>query len=297
MTDKPIKERPATLHRPGVSLTATAMAETIYTADPELQHPLRFLAAAGVDLRGAFPVAWHLFRRNLRVTYRRSFLGYLWLFLPMATTALLCLYLQSRRIVTVGETGMPYALFVLTGMTFWQFFVEALNAPAQRLKVERQLITRSRVPHEALMMAGALEAVLNVLVRLVVVVPLLLINHVLDGTSLYLLPATLAALLLLGTGGGLLIAPLGLLYDDVGRATAMITGFWFFLSPILYPIPPGGIATLNPVTPLIDAARASLTGGTVGPAFFIVTLIAIALTVFGWLLYRLAQPHVIARLG
>jgi lipopolysaccharide transport system permease protein len=273
-------------------------AETIYSADPALRSPFRFLAQAAEDLHGAPPVAWRLLRRNLQVNYRHSFLGYLWLLLPMVATTMLCLYLQSHRIVAVGDTGVPYPLYVLTGIAFWQLFVEALNAPLQRLKAEQLLITRSRVPHEALLLAGALEALLNCMVRILVVLPLLVVFKAFGGAAVLLLPVALIALLLLGTGLGLLLAPFGLLYDDVGRAMTLITTFWFFVTPVIYyPAPRGIISALNPVTPLLDTARAFLIGGGIDHYFAAAALIAVVVTLLAWVMLRLARPHLIARLG
>ncbi|MEO8619697.1 MAG: hypothetical protein ABI625_01455 [bacterium] len=272
-------------------------AEIIYSADPELRHPRRFLARVAEDLRATPRVAWRVFRRNMQVSYRRSLLGYFWLLLPMTAATLLCLYLQSHRIIAVGDTGVPYPLYVLTGMAFWQLFAEALNGPLQRLKAEQLLITRSRVPHEALLLAGALEPLLNCMVRILVLLPLLVAYHAFGGAIVLLLPIALVALLLLGTGLGLLIAPLGLLYDDVGRATTLVLSFWFFVTPVLYPAPGGIISVLNPVTPLLDSARACLIGGSIDRGFVASALFALVVTLSGWVMLRLARPHVIARLG
>jgi lipopolysaccharide transport system permease protein len=273
------------------------MREIVYSAAPELRRPAAFLAAAASDLRAAFPIGWRLFRSNLRVNYRRSWLGYLWLLLPALGTAALAAFIQARRIVSVGGTELPYPLFVLCGIVLWQLFAEALNAPLQQLRAGRQLITRSRVPHEALVLAGLWEVLLNALIRLLLLGGALAYFGMPPTPTMLLIPAGVAVLALLGLASGLLIAPVGLLYDDVGRSLTLLLGFGLFLTPVIYPIPAGSPLRFNPVAPAIDTARHWITGGSAAPGFWAVGAGAAVLLVTAWLFYRLARPHFVARLG
>ncbi len=112
-----------------------------------------------------------------------------------------------------------------------------------------------------------------------------------------LTPVGVVALVSLGLVIGLALAPLGLLYDDVGRVVTLMTTFWFFLTPVVYPLPARGVLYLNPVTPLLIASRARLGGRWyVSPGFFMVVGSALAgLAIVVWFWYRLARPHVVSR--
>ena len=83
----------------------------------------------------------------------------------------------------------------------------------------------------------------------------------------------------------------------------IVLNFWMFLSPVVVTIPADGFARnvmlLNPVTPVIECTRAWLVGAPtdlVG-AFALVCGISLAFLAVGWIAFRLALPHVIARLG
>lgn len=274
------------------------MTETVYSAESDLRHPSRFLESAKGDLRHTAAVAWQLFRRNVQVRYRRAWLGYAWLLLPTIATTLVWVYIQSRRIIVIAPTEIPYPVHVLIGMALWQTFVEALNAPLQQLAAGRQLVTRSLVPQEGLILAGVLEVLLNCAARMIVVVAVLIAYDVRIGPAVLLAPLGIAALVLLGLAFGVFLAPVGLLYDDVGRAVAMITGIWFFLTPVVYRAPQDGILRFNPVTPLLETTRGWLTSsGSVADGFVLVCVAAAALLLAGWFLLRLARPHVVERLG
>lgn len=274
------------------------MLEQVHSADAELRHPIPFLAEAFFDLRHAPRVAWRLFVRNMQARYRRAWLSYIWLLLPSIGTTLVWTFVQSRRIIVIEPTGMPYPVFAFAGTVLWQTFIDALSAPLQQLNAGRQMITRSRVPHEALILAGLYEVGVNTLARLVVLAGVMAAYGV--SAAVWSLAALVgvAAIALFGTTLGILAAPLGLLYDDVQRAILMITGFWFFLTPVVYPVPAGTIMRLNPLAPLIDTTRLWITGQAAGGGpLMVMFLLTLAVLGPAWLFQRLARPHVVARLG
>ena len=93
------------------------------------------------------------------------------------------------------------------------------------------------------------------------------------------------------------------LVNDVGRSVMIFTQFWFFLTPVIYPLPKSGFAAtltqLNPVTPVLITVRDWLTIGSTSQltGFMFVTGFAIIFLIIGWLLYRIAMPHLIARIS
>ncbi len=76
-----------------------------------------------------------------------------------------------------------------------------------------------------------------------------------------------------------------------------MTGFGLLLTPVLYPLPERSLLWLNPVAPLLDGTRGWIAG--VGPdaGFFVIGGAGLFGMVVGWLLYRLARPRLVERLG
>lgn len=278
------------------------MEEVIYSADTQLLAPRRFVQRALSDLRASPPVAWRLFLHNMQAQYRQSWLGYLWLLLPPIATTLTWVYLNAAHILSLGPTDTQYPVYVLSGTILWHVFAEALNCPLRQLSSARDILTKSRIPHEALMVAGLYEVLFNFAVRLVITVPVYFwLNSPLSWTVL-LAPFGVVSLLFFGLTIGLLLAPIGLLYQDVSRSLDLVVGFWFFLTPVIYASPVKGpaalLVTLNPITPLLVTTRNWLTSGAVAPApgFAFVIGASVLCLILGWLVYRLAGPHLIARL-
>lgn len=270
----------------------------VIAASPEIAHPRAFLRRAAADLAAAPRLGWKLLRANLRAGRRNSLFGYLWLLIPALTATLVSSYLQQRHVVALGTTRLPYALHVLAGMVLWQTFLDGFNAPLQGLAGARQLVTRSALPHEAILVSAALEAGLNALVRIAVLALFIAaIGFAPAPRALALVPAGMAALGVLGFAIGLALAPLALLYDDVRRGLSVIMTFWFFVTPVLYAAPQAGLLLLNPVTALLEPARGSLLGEPIGAGFALALGGAVLFLVIAWLGYRVARPHVVERMG
>jgi lipopolysaccharide transport system permease protein len=276
--------------------------ETVYSSASQLVSPRRFAADALRDLKVVPAGGWRLFLRRTQSRFRRSRLGYAWLVLPMVATVATWSYLDHVRLVRLGDTSVPYVAFAASGFVFWQAFADAAEAPLRYLTESRAVLTKTRQPHETWLAAALLEVALNFVVRLAVVLVVLAIAGVGFRASMLLAPVGAAALIVLGFALGLGLAPVGLLYEDVAHGLRLVTGLWFFLTPVIYPIPSDGtIAAVvegNPVTPLLVTARGWLAGtadhGDGGAA--IVAACAFVMLVATWLGYRLARPHLVARL-
>jgi len=278
------------------------MEEVVHSAESQLRSPGSFARSLWSELRVSPPVAWRLFLHSLRAGYRQSWLGYFWLLLPPLATAATWVYLNAAGILRIRPTDVSYPVYVLTGTLLWQVFAESLLSPLQQLSSARNILTKSRTPHEALLLAGLIEVLFNFAVRLVVLLPVLVWFETPWNLSLLLVPIGVLSLSLLGFTLGLLITPVGLLYRDVSRAVSLVVGFWFFLTPVIYPLPvqwPASLlGTLNPVSPLLLTTREWITLGTLPPARGFLPVVAFCLFLLGvgWLQYRLAKPHLVARL-
>jgi lipopolysaccharide transport system permease protein len=277
------------------------MKETIYTPHSPLHAPHSFVREVAHDMRLVHHIGWQLFRRNLRVQIRQNLLGYFWMLLPPILTGLTWTYLGKNNIIRGYESAAaPYPAFVLTGLFIWQGFVEALNCPLQQLQGARGTIAKVKVPHEAFIVAGMGMVLFNQAIRLAILAVVLVWFHIPWHASLLLVPVGLGLLLLLGLALGWLLTPVSMLYADISNVLSMVLGFWFLITPIVYTAPKSAawLAVLNPVTPLLTTTRNWVLTGEVAPAagFGLVATLAVVLLAASWLGYRLAKPHLTARL-
>lgn len=284
-------------------MNKSELRETVYTPDSHLRTPSVLVREMLSDLAASRWLAWRLFVRNISAHYRQSLFGYLWAFLPPLFSMAVWVFLYSQEIISIDDPGMPYPVFVLTGIVLWQVFVDALNSPLKIMNESRPLLAKINFPREALILAGLGEVFFYFMIRGVLLVAVFAWFRVeMPGTAFLAIPGALA-LMTLGLMFGVLLTPLGMLYSDVGRGIGLVTQVWFFLTPVIYPMPKSGVAEtlarLNPVTPILESVREWLTSGAATHlfGFWLVTGVAVVLLLFGWLFYRIAMPHLIARMS
>jgi lipopolysaccharide transport system permease protein len=285
------------------SSSANLLPERVYSPEPLLQHPWKMLVAIAADVWAGRELAWRLFMRELKAQYRQTFLGYVWAFLPPLVASATFIFLQSQGITNIEVQGIPYAAFAMMGTLLWQVFVDAMQTPAQAFIAAKSMLVKINFPREAVLMGGLYMVIFNFFIRLVLVAAVMVWWQVPVDATLLFFPLAAAALIAAGTAIGLLVVPVSSLYGDISRAIPIIAGFWMLLTPVVYPPRTEGLAgwlaTWNPVSPLIITARETLTAqplSMLGP-FFIVFACSLVVIFLGLVGFRIAMPHLIARMG
>jgi lipopolysaccharide transport system permease protein len=241
--------------------------------------------------------------RDISAQYRQSFLGIIWAFLPPIFMATGFTLASNANVINVGKTDLPYPAYVMFSTALWQTFAEALNGPVQAVTVAKPMLARVNFPREALILAKMGEVFFNFAIKLILIVALFIWFHISVSWTVILTPIALIHLVLLGTFIGILLAPFGVLYQDVSKGLTLFTGFWLFLTPVVYPVPNTGIfgflVNLNPVTPLLVTVRELATTGVVSEPwrFWIVSVITIIGLLLTWIGFRLAMPFVVERVS
>ncbi len=279
------------------------LAERVYSPEPLLQHPWKMLSAIVADIWAGRDLAWQLFMRDLKAQYRQTMLGYVWAFLPPLVASLTFIFLQSQGITRIEGTGIAYPAFAMMGTLLWQIFVDSMQSPLSSFGAAKAMLVKINFPREAVLFGGLLMVLFNALIRLVLVVAVMIWWKVPVDQTVLFFPVAMAALMTTGFAIGLALLPASSLYGDVGRVIPIVAGFWMLLTPVVYPPRTDGLAgwlaTWNPVSPLIITARESLTAqplSMLGP-FFIVLACSLLVIFLGLVGFRMAMPHLIARMG
>ncbi|MDJ0688722.1 MAG: ABC transporter permease [Xenococcaceae cyanobacterium MO_188.B32] len=276
---------------------------TVYTSESQMRRPKKLLGSMWRDLLASRELAWRLLVRDISAQYRQSVLGIAWAFIPPIVTAAGFTLAKGNGVINVGSTDLPYPAYVMFSMTLWQTFTEALQSPVQGVTEAKQMLARINFPREAIILAKLGQVFFNFGIKLILIVGLFIWFKMPISGSAILAPVALIHLVMLATFFGLLLAPLGALYKDVTKGLVLVTSFWLFLTPVVYPVPSEGvfgtIVKLNPVTPLLVTARELATTGVVSDpqGFWLASLFAFVGLLMTWIFYRLAMPFVVERMS
>jgi lipopolysaccharide transport system permease protein len=105
--------------------------------------------------------------------------------------------------------------------------------------------------------------------------------------------APVAVTLVFGAGLGILLGTLNVFFRDVGQFTTIALQFWFWFTPIVYPLSalPEELrraVAYNPLSPLVGAFQAVFVHARM-PDWFslsVVSLIAVGMFVLGYMLFK-----------
>ncbi|HEQ60058.1 MAG TPA: ABC transporter permease [Firmicutes bacterium] len=250
-------------------------------------------------LWGAREIIEHLVRRELRVRYKASVLGFFWSFLRPLLIMLILTVVFSFLLrfpidyeipcrLGAGWTGGSYPIFLLVALIPWFFTVGALNDSVGALVHNAPLIRKVALPGEVFPLASVLANLVNFFLSLAILLPVLfvLFEIRLHG-YLLLLPLLVAVQLLMTVGIAFILSVGNVFFRDVTLIFELVSMMWFYLTPIFYPLSmiqerlperEGliiSIFMLNPMTPLVQAYRwVLLRGAPVGAPERVVSLSA-----------------------
>jgi lipopolysaccharide transport system permease protein len=256
-----------------------------------------------LDVARAKDLAWRLTVRDFKGQYRQSILGVFWAFITPVMNTIVWIFLNASGAVKLADTGIPYPVYVFTGTMLWAILLESINMPLQQTNASKSIMSKINFPKEALLMSGLYKIFFNTLIKLAILMVALFAMGVLPTMQLLFLPIAFAGIVLFGFTIGMLITPVGMLYNDIGRAIPMLMQFLMYLSPVVYTVSGDGIlaklVTINPLTALITTGRSALTGLPFEylQYFGILSLIMALFFFVGWFFYRFSIPIIVERNG
>ncbi|MCL4292982.1 MAG: ABC transporter permease [Acidimicrobiia bacterium] len=175
----------------------------------------------------------NLTRKELKVKYKNSVLGFLWSLLnPL-------LYLVVYYVVFQYflKTSIPvFAVFLLAGLLPWTFFSNALGAGTTSIVGNSSLVGKVWFPREILPLAAIGAAMVHFLLQSVVLIGALFVFGINPawGYMPLLVPALLALVLFLAALTVALSAA-NVYLRDTQHLLELLVMAWFWLSPIVYP--------------------------------------------------------------
>jgi lipopolysaccharide transport system permease protein len=269
--------------------------------DPQVTviEPRRGLRGIGLaELWRYREVLFFLVWRDFKVRYRQTALGVAWALLQPVLTAAVLTMLFSHM-AQVPSDGVPYPLFVIAGLTAWQFFAHGVSTATMSMANNQDLVRRIYFPRLAIPLAAVLSGLIDLLVCLCLVFAALVIYGHPLAPSLFLLPLFLLLAVAATMGVGLILCAANVRYRDIGHATPFVLQIALFLSPIAYSsnaLPEHWrlLYSLNPMVGVVDGLRWCFFGAPIDPAGLMVSIGATIGTLAVGALYFRSTERVLA---
>jgi len=229
----------------------------------------QLLEARFPGLRWASAVA-QLVRRDLKVRYKNSALGFFWSFLnPLMQIVILTIVFKY----IMGSKIQNFSMELFTCFLPWMFFSQSLNDGAVCVAKDYLLIRKYAFPKIALPISSLLSNAIHMVLGFTVLFAIFLVLPVAFNLYFLWVIPLLAIQTCLTLGLVLLFATLHMYYEDIKFLLGSGIQLFFFLCPIVYTVQnvmdSARLAPFwkqvylvgNPLTPLFIGYRTALLHG------------------------------------
>jgi lipopolysaccharide transport system permease protein len=200
--------------------------------------------------------------------------------------------LVFSKMAKLPTGGIPAPLFYYAGLLAWTFFSQTVNGASQSLIEGSRLITKVYFPRIMIPASAVGYTLLNMLISAALLLILMPYYGIIPSSTILLLPVLILLLIMTSLGIGVLIAALNVKYRDFRYVVPFMLQIWMFATPVVYPasmIPEKwrALASLNPMSGMVNGFRASLLGTT--PDWNVIGIgaaVGIGLFIFGIAYFR-----------
>lgn len=237
------------------------------------------------ELWGFRELFWLLVMRDIKLKYKQTAVGVIWVVLQPLITALLFSVLFGYFAKFSGPEDVPYLLFAFVGMLSWLVFSQVVQRASSSLVGDARLISKVYFPRLLIPLASATAVLMDFFVVLCVLLVLMPFYDLsLSWNCLFVFPL-LVVEMLFAIGLATFLAAWNVHYRDFIHVTPFVLQLWMYASPLFYPftlIPEGWQSwfALNPLVGFTEGLRWALLGGADFPFSHVMVALAISICMF-----------------
>lgn len=200
-------------------------------------------------------------KREFQIKYRNSLLGAAWnvinpLSMIVVYTVIFSEIMKAR--LPGIDSNYAFSIYLCAGVLTWGLFAEITNRATGMFVENANLLKKLSFPRLCLPVVVVCNGLLNFAIVFGLFLAFLLLTGQLPGVPMLALLPLLLLQVAFAIGLGISLGMLNVFFRDVGQFFGIFLTFWFWLTPIVYPmtILPEAVQSLmrwNPMYRLITA--------------------------------------------
>jgi lipopolysaccharide transport system permease protein len=282
------------------------MAEvSIKTYEPDNSLKKGYLAIFGEIFKEINENKWltyQLFKRDFVTAYKQSFVGIVWAFIIPIISVGTFIILNRSGIFNIGKMNVPYPIYAILGMAFWQLFSTGLISCSGSLVKAGSMIVKINFSKKAMVLASMGQPIVSFLIQILLVTILFGFYRITPSLGTLFVPLTIIPIILFTLGFGFILSLLNSFLKDIGNMLSILMTFLMFLTPVLYTRPTTGVFALitgyNPLYYLISVPRDLVLSGssTLLKGYFIVSALSIVILILFLVAFHLTETRIAERI-
>lgn len=174
-----------------------------------------------------------LVMKDIKLKYRRSFLGYVWSVLnPLMV--MIVMYLVFSQMFQIRIPNYP--AYLVIGQTLFNFMSEATNQAIFSITGNAILLKKVYVPKYVFTLSKVTSSLVNLLFSMGAMLIVFLITRVKFSVFMCGIPVVLMELYVFSLGLGLFLGQAAVFFRDIQYIYSVLLTAWTYLTPLFYPI-------------------------------------------------------------
>lgn len=203
--------------------------------------------------------------RDVKVKYKETILGILWVVIqPLLTVLIFTLFVGHA--LNVPSEGLPYPVFVFSGLLLWTMFASSVNSAGNSMISNAPIIKKIYFPRIIIPVSSILVCLVDFFISFAVFVLMLIYFEVrvFPSAALWAWPSAFMLMLISTSGISCWLAALNVKYRDFRFVVPFALQVGLFVTPVIYPISifdndwMGYLISINPLHGAIMLFRAPL---------------------------------------
>jgi lipopolysaccharide transport system permease protein len=254
------------------------------------------------ELRENKWLIYQLFKRDFFAIYKQSLIGVFWAFIIPIISIGTFIILNRSGVFQFGEIEVPYPIYAILGMAFWQLFSTGLITASNSLVKAGSMLEKINFSKKSLVLSSAAQSIIPFIVQFVLLIVLFWVYNIFPSIKILFLPLLMIPIVLFTLGFGFIFSLFNSVIRDVSNALSVFLTFLMFLTPILYAKPKIGmlkpITKYNPLYYLISIPRDLILKGTTDEwkGYLISVIAAFIVFAVGLVVFHLTETRVTERI-
>lgn len=204
-----------------------------------------------------------LVMRNIKVRYKQTIVGFAGAIIS-PFFSMVIFTVVFGKLAKIPSDNIPYAIFVYTGILYWNYFSTALNGASASFLTDAGIIQKVYFPRLILPLSTSITPMIDFAIALAFLGLLMIYYHFVPSVlGFFLIPMLLLITFCTATGIGLLVASLNVRYRDASYALSLFVQVLLYLTPIIYPVSIvpkqfQWLIFINPIAGVVTSARNSM---------------------------------------
>lgn len=171
--------------------------------------------------------------RDIKLKYRRSYLGYIWSILNPLMLMLVLVIVFSN----LFKFDIPnFPVYLLSGQILFNFMVEATSVSVTSITGNAALLKKTYVPKYIFTVSKVISSLVNLLFSLVALLVVIIYTNTAISLHVFWLPIIVIQIFLFSLGIGMLLASLTVFFRDIQYLWGVLLTMWTYFTPIFYPV-------------------------------------------------------------